>query len=136
LKKEIDFYKEKAKSIEMSLTKYDDFAATQTQNLFNTAKSPRLVSKQKQSRSITPIRPRMSTDIKGSNNNLKEVIERMSKLVAITQKPQTLEENEKRIIIEKYKKLLFTKDYGTIIVEMNKLNNYSRETIDIFDQIQ
>jgi len=81
------------------------------------------VSKQKQSRSITPIRPRMSTDIKGSNNNLKEVIEKMTKLVAITQIPQTLEENEKRIIIEKYKKLLFTKDYGTIIVEMNKLNN-------------
>lgn len=80
-----------------------------------------MISKQKQTRSITPIRPRMNNDNKGSN--LKDVIEKITKLVSVTQIPQTLEENEKRVVIEKYKKLLFTKDYGTIIVEMNKLNN-------------
>jgi len=80
-----------------------------------------LISKQKQTRSITPIRPRMNNDNKGSN--LKDVIEKITKLVSVTQIPQTLEENEKRVVIEKYKKLLFTEDYGAIIVEMNKLNN-------------
>lgn len=100
MKKEIDFYKEKAKAIELSLTKYDDFAATQTQNLFNSTKSPRLVSKQKQTRSITPIRPRMSSDL-NKGGNLKDVIERITKLVSVTQIPQSLEENEKRVVIEK-----------------------------------
>jgi len=46
------------------------------------------------------MRPRISIDLKGGGS-LKEVIERMTKLISVTQIPQTLEENEKRTIIEK-----------------------------------
>jgi len=75
--------------------------------MFNTVRSPRILNKKNISRSVTPVRPIMNTTRQNLNatqdkdGNLIIIIEKLVKLIAVTQQPQTLEVNEKRVILEK-----------------------------------